>query len=503
MVGWMLGMALAAAPSVDAPPVGSANATDAAVVISNELYTGFNRVSYATRDGDAFEQWLKRTRGVPKVNVMRVKDATKRGMLTAISRAATQAGSGGTLWVYYAGHGLGMRPPGKADAERVLLGINAVAKPEELVDYVVPISEIEAAVAGSPAASVVLVMDACFNNAGRDGGALVDGRFAVPAGRLGARGKLTVWSATDADQTAVPYVPAEHGAFTYFAIGALSGWADGVEGARDGRVTLDEAQSYVSRALSSVGILGQTPQISTGSSLGASLVAAAGSLQAEPSADFPSADGRVSAVAPVKPAAPVPAPAPAVVAAPAPTAAPAAAPKFEVDPELVAWVADMVPSESAPARRAAPTSGAATPSSSQRLTQFFTPLTTLPPRFSSNGTTVDWSAGSVATLRGGFETGRRTLTADGRAAALAIAGAMIERGMTRLRIEVHTDSMGNDAENLSLSQQRATTFGATLGEAGWLGTLETNGFGETRPLADNATAVGRAANRRLVVTPAK
>jgi formylglycine-generating enzyme required for sulfatase activity len=278
-------LARADAPSIDAPPVtGAAAAADAAVVISNEKYMEFSPVSYAGRDGDAFEAWLKRTRGVPKVNVLRLRDVTRRAMLDAITRAAGQTRAGGTLWVYYAGHGLGYQRAGRPAAEQVLVGYNAVSKAEELTDAVLAVSEIEAAVASSPAERVVLVLDACFNNAGRDGQSLVDGRWAVPVARPKPSARLTVWSATDANQTAVPYAPAQHGAFTYFAVGALSGWADGVDGARDGQVTLDEASAYVGRALGAVGILGQTPQVSAP----AGWLAAKGSLAAEPREDFPS-----------------------------------------------------------------------------------------------------------------------------------------------------------------------------------------------------------------------
>ncbi len=286
-------LAQAEAPSIDSPPVSGQRATrDRAVVISNEAYTGFGPVSYATRDAEAFVAWLTRTRGLPSVNVIRLPNATKRQISEAVARAASDTPSDGTLWVYYAGHGLGMQLASGGAPERVLLGINAVARSDELTDYVVPVSELQRTAATSAAAKVVFVLDACFNNAGRGGGALVDGRFAVPVGAVRTPGRVVVWSATDANETAVPYAPANHGAFTYFAVGALSGWADGVDGASDGAVTLDEAQAYVSRAMASVGILGQTPQlVGVGG-----LVASQGKLATAPGA-FGAAAGGAPATA--------------------------------------------------------------------------------------------------------------------------------------------------------------------------------------------------------------
>jgi formylglycine-generating enzyme required for sulfatase activity len=273
-------VARAEVPSIEAPPVsGRTSPRDRAVVIGNESYTGFGAVPHAVRDAEAFASWLTRTRGVPSVNVVRLRDATRRQIVEAVNRAASETPGDGTLWVYYAGHGLGMTPEGGGRAERVLLGINAVSRSEELSEYAVPLSSLAGAAASGTAGRAVFVLDACFNNAGREGGALVEGRFAVPVGALQPPERVTVWTATDANETAVAYGAAGHGAFTYFAVGALSGWADGVDGAADGTVTLAEAQSYVSRALPSVGVTGQRPQV-TGPT---GFEVASGALAAPPS----------------------------------------------------------------------------------------------------------------------------------------------------------------------------------------------------------------------------
>ncbi len=67
----------------------------------------------------------------------------------------------------------------------------------------------------------------------------------------------------------------------------------------------------------------------------------------------------------------------------------------------------------------------------------------------------------------------------------------------KLRIEGHTDSVGDDAKNLYLSQQRADSVMSALLKLGIdPGRMEAVGFGETRPIASNSTASGRAENRR-------
>jgi outer membrane protein OmpA-like peptidoglycan-associated protein len=78
--------------------------------------------------------------------------------------------------------------------------------------------------------------------------------------------------------------------------------------------------------------------------------------------------------------------------------------------------------------------------------------------------------------------------------ALALAD---NRNLKKLRIEGHTDSVGDDGYNLKLSQNRANAvMSALLKRKTDPGRLEAVGFGETRPIGTNSTAAGRAENRR-------
>lgn len=71
----------------------------------------------------------------------------------------------------------------------------------------------------------------------------------------------------------------------------------------------------------------------------------------------------------------------------------------------------------------------------------------------------------------------------------------------RFVVEGHTDSVGNDADNMKLSLLRAEKIKVYLVEKMGLPTssLEAQGFGEGRPVADNGTQAGRQQNRRVVV----
>ncbi|HSO81438.1 OmpA family protein [Thiocapsa sp.] len=69
-----------------------------------------------------------------------------------------------------------------------------------------------------------------------------------------------------------------------------------------------------------------------------------------------------------------------------------------------------------------------------------------------------------------------------------------------IRIEGHTDSLGDAAANLALSQQRAEAVKQALIERGVEPErLTAEGLGPERPIADNDTPAGRAQNRRVEV----
>lgn len=72
---------------------------------------------------------------------------------------------------------------------------------------------------------------------------------------------------------------------------------------------------------------------------------------------------------------------------------------------------------------------------------------------------------------------------------------------TRIQIAGHTDSVGSDASNLQLSQQRANNVRAYLASVGVAAQrMQAVGYGETRPIADNGTPAGQAMNRRVEIT---
>ena len=71
---------------------------------------------------------------------------------------------------------------------------------------------------------------------------------------------------------------------------------------------------------------------------------------------------------------------------------------------------------------------------------------------------------------------------------------------TYIDVYGHTDSDGSDAYNQTLSERRAQSVAGYLSSHGVQSArIATRGFGETQPIASNATEEGKAANRRVEI----
>jgi outer membrane protein OmpA-like peptidoglycan-associated protein len=109
--------------------------------------------------------------------------------------------------------------------------------------------------------------------------------------------------------------------------------------------------------------------------------------------------------------------------------------------------------------------------------------------------------GELFTLAGdAFGPGQAALTARAAASVQALA-AYLQAGPARsVRIEGHTDGQGEAAANLQLSQRRAEVVRDALLAGGVpRERVQARGRGEAAPIADNASAAGRARNRRVEI----
>jgi outer membrane protein OmpA-like peptidoglycan-associated protein len=97
-----------------------------------------------------------------------------------------------------------------------------------------------------------------------------------------------------------------------------------------------------------------------------------------------------------------------------------------------------------------------------------------------------------------FDTGKSSLRPLAREKLAKVAGIVSGHPGLRLEVEGHTDSVGGDAYNQQLSEQRGASVRDYLTQEGMAaGSVTAKGFGKSQPVASNDTAAGRQQNRRV------
>ncbi len=117
----------------------------------------------------------------------------------------------------------------------------------------------------------------------------------------------------------------------------------------------------------------------------------------------------------------------------------------------------------------------------------------------SSAVSVAAATRKTIVLRGiNFDFDRATIKPEFEGVLDAGVEALKENADVRVQVAGYTDSVGTDAYNQGLSERRANAVLEYLSTHGIDGSrLSAVGFGETNPVADNATDDGRAQNRRV------
>jgi outer membrane protein OmpA-like peptidoglycan-associated protein len=99
-----------------------------------------------------------------------------------------------------------------------------------------------------------------------------------------------------------------------------------------------------------------------------------------------------------------------------------------------------------------------------------------------------------------FATAKFDLRPEARERLAKLSGIVLAHPGLNLTVEGHTDNVGSDAFNQTLSEQRAQSVRQYLIDQGLdASTITAQGFGKGMPVADNSTAEGRQKNRRVEI----
>ena len=225
-----------------------------AVIIANESYNKEAGVPFAANDGKIFAEYCKRTIGLPETNVRLLTNATLNDMKHEIGWLRqvidTRKGQAKVIF-YYAGHGI----PDEKDRQAYLLPVDGYGS-DVTTGY--SLNSLYQELGSTPSKSVVILLDACFSGAKREGDMLASARgIALKANRGEPQGNMVVISAAQGDETAYPYKKEGHGLFTYFLLKKMQ--------ESQGDVTLKELGDYLTEKVSQQSIVinskSQTPTV--------------------------------------------------------------------------------------------------------------------------------------------------------------------------------------------------------------------------------------------------
>ena len=97
-----------------------------------------------------------------------------------------------------------------------------------------------------------------------------------------------------------------------------------------------------------------------------------------------------------------------------------------------------------------------------------------------------------------FDTAKADIQPESGTVLDEVARMMSGNSDLKFRIDGHTDNVGSPASNLTLSRSRAAAVKAALVSRGVAATrLTSEGFGDTKAVADNNSEAGRSQNRRV------
>jgi OOP family OmpA-OmpF porin len=99
-----------------------------------------------------------------------------------------------------------------------------------------------------------------------------------------------------------------------------------------------------------------------------------------------------------------------------------------------------------------------------------------------------------------FDFDRSNIKPEAGAILDRLVAFMNENKDKRVNLAGHTDNVGSEAYNQALSERRVNSVRDYVVKKGVdSGRVAGQGFGESKPIADNKTAAGRAKNRRVEI----
>jgi hypothetical protein len=225
-------------------PVNKKNNNRFALVIGNEDYKSMQmklsfeqNVDYAANDAEIFKDYALKTLGVPEENLHFMINATagqmsqKIELVSKIVRKVENA----ELIVYYAGHGF----PDEQTKTPYLIPVDVNASN---LSSAIKLEDFYTKLSSTNASKITVFLDACFTGGGRNKSLVSSRGIKIKPKQGSLSGNLVVFSASNGNQSSLPFHKEKHGMFTYHLLKKLQ--------ESKGKVSLGELSSYLKKEVS-------------------------------------------------------------------------------------------------------------------------------------------------------------------------------------------------------------------------------------------------------------
>ena len=194
-----------------------------ALIIGNYDYHSYQKglnseqdVPFAAEDATMFKEYCEKTLGIEAKNISFLSNATAAIMnqeIDIITRLAARNPQAEIVF-YYAGHGF----PDELTKTSYLIPVDVNVTN---LSSAIALYDLYQKLSATQAQKITVFLDACFSGGGRDMGLLASRGIKVTPQKDKLSGNIVVFSATTADQVALPYSDKKHGMFTYFLLKKL------------------------------------------------------------------------------------------------------------------------------------------------------------------------------------------------------------------------------------------------------------------------------------------
>lgn len=198
-----------------------------ALVIGNEEYSKYqntldheSNVAFARRDARVFKEYLINTIGVKDENLWLLIDATageikqKVDLLSRLVKKVSETGEKAEIIFYYAGHGL----PHEQTKKPYLIPVDVSGAD---LSYAIKLYDVIEDLGQSGAEKVIVFLDACFSGGSRNKELLASRGVRIAPEEEEIPDNVLIFSASKAEQSALPYNQEQHGLFTFYLLNAI------------------------------------------------------------------------------------------------------------------------------------------------------------------------------------------------------------------------------------------------------------------------------------------